>query len=293
MVESVRSRAVAGFEAATSVVVIDGGTEEGRWTCRAELDAEWRVMTKPNGGYLLALVARAALAGGGSGRGLPPHPLAVSAHFLRAPDVGPADVDVQLLRDGTRMTVLRATLLQGGQCCVEALVTLGTLQATGAAWYDGVPVPGLPDEANCVRADGSRPELPVPMLSVVEERLDPATIGWAAGRPGGSPELRGWLRHADGREPDALALLQAVDALPPATFDLGTTGWVPTLELTAYVRALPAPGPLVLRQRARLVDGGLVDEECDVWDSRGRLVATGHQLAGLRVPEGPPVPERR
>ena len=54
----------------------------------------------------------------------------------------------------------------------------------------------------------------------------------------------GLLRFVDGRDPDPLALLYAVDALPPATFDLsGTTGWVPTLSLTAYVRAPPAPGP--------------------------------------------------
>ena len=286
MAQSVRSPAVAGFDVATSVELVDGDPAAGRWTCRAQLDADWRVLSKPNGGYLLALLARAALAGGAD---LPPHPTAVSAHFLRAPDVGPAEIDVQLLRNGTRSAVLRAGLRQNGHPCVEALVTVATLRETDAAWWDGVPLPAVPAETDCVLADGSRPELPVPMLSVVEERLDPATVGWVAGRPGGSPELRGWLRHADGREPDALALLHAVDALPPATFDLGTTGWVPTVELTAYVRALPAPGPLVARQRVRMVDGGLVDEECDVWDSRGRLVATGHQLAAVRVPERPPV----
>jgi hypothetical protein len=33
-----------------------------------------------------------------------------------------------------------------------------------------------------------------------------------------------------------------------------------------------------------LATGGPVDEGCDVWDSTGRLVATGHQLAGVRHP---------
>jgi hypothetical protein len=32
------------------------------------------------------------------------------------------------------------------------------------------------------------------------------------------------------------------------------------------------------------VQDGLVDETCDVWDAQGRLVATGHQLAGVRMP---------
>jgi hypothetical protein len=128
------------------------------------------------------------------------------------------------------------------------------------------------------------PGFEVPLLAVVAERLDPATMGWAVGKPSGAGELRGWLRFDDGREPDPLALLAVVDALPPATFDLGVIGWVPTLALTAHVRAVPAPGALMVRQRARHVAGGRVDEECDVWDSTGRLVATGHQLAGVRHP---------
>ncbi len=265
---------------------VEGQPAGGPWLLAADLDPDWRVMTKPNGGYLLALLARAATV---VPVDLPPHPVAVSAHFLRSPGTGPAQVEATLLRSGLRVAVLRASLRQQERHCVEALVTLGTLTAGDGPWYDDVPPPVLPDPRHCVRADGSRPELPVPMLSVLDEDLDPATVGWAQGRPGGSGELRGWLRHADGREPDALALVQAVDALPPATFDLGTTGWVPTLELTAYLRALPAPGPLLVRQRARVVRAGTVDEECDVWDSRGHLVATGHQLAGLRVPDQPPV----
>ncbi len=83
---------------------------------------------------------------------------------------------------------------------------------------------------------------------------------------------------------DPISLLYAVDAFPPATFDIATTGWVATLELTAYVRALPAPGPLRVVSKARLVDGPWVDQACDVWDSTGRLVVQAIQLAGVRLP---------
>lgn len=55
-----------------------------------------------------------------------------------------------------------------------------------------------------------------------------------------------------------------------------------------YVRGVPAPGPLRARLRAGLVTADRVDEHCDVWDSRGHLVATGYQLAAVRLPEGPP-----
>jgi len=122
--------------------------------------------------------------------------------------------------------------------------------------------------------------------SRLAEHLDPATSGWTRGQPDGVGELRAYLMLDDGAGPDPLSLLLAVDALPPASFDLGLGGWVPTLQLSAWVRAVPAAGPLVVRQRARLVQGQRFDETCDVWDSRGHLVATGHQLAGVRLPRG-------
>lgn len=84
---------------------------------------------------------------------------------------------------------------------------------------------------------------------------------------------------ADGREPDPLMLLLAVDTLPPVSFDLGLPGWAPTLELTAHVRARPAPGWLRVRTSTRNLAGGLLEEDAEVWDSRDRLVAQSRQLA--------------
>jgi hypothetical protein len=90
---------------------------------------------------------------------------------------------------------------------------------------------------------------------------------------------------ADGREPDPLMLLLAVDTLPPVSFDLGLPGWAPTLELTAHVRARPAPGWLRVRVSTRNLAGGLLEEDAEVWDSRDRLVAQSRQLA--RAPRRP------
>ncbi len=74
-----------------------------------------------------------------------------------------------------------------------------------------------------------------------------------------------------------------MDAFPPATFEVAATGWVPTLQLTAYVRAVPAPGPVRVVHRAQVIDAQKVDEVCFVWDARGRLVAQATQLAGVRL----------
>ena len=265
---------MAGFGVASAL------TAQGDGRYAAQLDPDWQIAGKLNGGYLLALVGRAALTELGEEF---PHPLAAVAHYLAAPDVGPAELTVQVLRRGRRTAQTRVTLATSAGPCMEALVTCGQLDPA-EPFFDGVPAPDLPPEDACLRLPVEGPGFTVPLLAVVAERLDPACMGWAVGKPSRRGELRGYVRFDDGQQPDTVALLTVVDALPPATFDLGVTGWVPTLALTCHVRAVPEPGALVVRQRARLVVGGRVDEECDVWDSTGRLVATGHQLAGVRHP---------
>ncbi len=91
--------------------------------------------------------------------------------------------------------------------------------------------------------------------------------------------MRGYVRLRDHRDPDALLLALAVDALPPVVFGLGATGWAPTVELTWHMRAVPVAGPLQVAARSRHVSGGWFDEEAEVWDAAGRLVAQSRQLA--------------
>jgi hypothetical protein len=118
--------------------------------------------------------------------------------------------------------------------------------------------------------------------------LDPASTGWRDGKPSGVPEMLGYVSLREPREPDALLLAVAVDALPPVVFGLGATGWAPTVELTWHMRAVPRPGPLAVATRCRHVSGGWFDEEAEVWDSAGQLVAQSRQIA--RLGRGPVKP---
>jgi acyl-coenzyme A thioesterase PaaI-like protein len=245
----------------------------------------WTIAGKPNGGYLLAMLARAA-----GSVGPHPHPIAASAHYLRSPDPGPVEIEVEVLRAGRSASQVRARLNQDGAACIEALLTTSALEPdTKPYWGDGVPDSEGPGRegasfADAIRLPGVNPAgVRVAIMDQVDLRLDPSSLGFGRGRPSGRGELRGWLALPDGEAFDPLSLVYAVDAFPPATFDIEMTGWVPTLELTTYVRALPAPGPVRVLQRAHLIDAQRVDEACWVWDSTGRLVAHGTQLAGIRL----------
>ncbi|MDY7090986.1 MAG: thioesterase family protein, partial [Actinomycetota bacterium] len=57
------------------------------------------------------------------------------------------------------------------------------------------------------------------------------------------------------------------------------------LSLTAYVRRLPAPGPVRFTMRSSEITSGRMDEIVEVWDSADTLVAQATQLAAVRVPD--------
>jgi Acyl-CoA thioesterase C-terminal domain/Acyl-CoA thioesterase N-terminal domain len=279
----VREPADLSFDAATSVV-----STNDPHLFETAIHELWTVGDKPNGGYLLALLGRAARAEGRGGGGWGWEVVSSSITYLRPPDLGPATVRTTLLRRGRSAAHVRAVLTQEDTDLVDAVFVLGDVPVTAAARYDGIGPLRAPDPERCVRLTPQMPSgVRVGIMEVLDLRLDPATLPYADSPPApGTPaELRGWSRFATGREPDPLSLLFSVDAIPPATLMIGSTGWVPTLQMSAYVRSWPAPGWLGIRMTANLVAGGMVDETCTVWDSHGHVVAQATQLARLRFPD--------
>jgi acyl-coenzyme A thioesterase PaaI-like protein len=242
----------------------------------AEVSGGWTIGGRPNGGYLLALLGRAASSLTDSG-----DLVAASAHYLRSPDPGPVEIDGEVLRRGRSMSQVRARISQGGRSCVEGLISTSELDPSAVPRWDvGVPdVPLVPFE-DCIRLRPATPDgIPVAMLNQVDLRLDPESSGMMTGRPSGQGQLRGWLELLGEEGFDPISLMYAVDAFPPATFDTESACWMSTVEMTAYVRAVPAPGPVRIVSRVRLIDPQWVDQTCDVWDGTGRLVAQATQLA--------------
>jgi hypothetical protein len=273
------------FDRAIALTPVSDGTYS------AELDGGWVVGGGVNGGYLLAVIGNAVrdvLASHGH-----VDPFSVSAHYLSASVPGPATVETHLVRQGGRFSTVAVTISQPVDGVptprITALATYGDLDrahdaasdAAADALHLALPVPDLPPRERCVASTDAPAEIKriAPLIDRFGTLLDPETAMWAIGKPSRKGVIQGWFKLADDRPLDPLALLMVVDALPPTTFDLGMPGWAPTLELTAHVRAKPAPGWAVVRHATRTVAGGLFEEDCDVWDSTGRLVAQSRQLA--------------
>jgi Thioesterase-like superfamily len=262
----------SAFDRATTVSAAEGGGAV------AELDPGWEVGGGIlNGGYLLALTARAVLLGSPH-----PHPVAVSASFLRASAGGAADISLTPAPAGRTVAHTSAVLSTDAGPALTAQVTTATLgEEPAPADWTANPMPRVPAPEECSAALRP-PGVPVPgLVQRLDIRFDPATAGWVEGRPAAEPRLRAWMRLADGREPDPLALLLFADALPPSGFAIGRLGWAPTVQLQVLVRALPAPGWCLVENSSSEVAGGWTDEDCRIWDSTGRLVAQSRQLARL------------
>jgi hypothetical protein len=250
-----------------------------------DLSAGWAIISAVNGGYLLAVLGRAladAL----------PHddPFSISAHYLTASQPGPAVVRTDVVRTGRTLSTGQASLFQyddeGREVeRIRVLASYGDLDGLPDDVRTSAKPPAIPPVDQCFGPqDGPAP---VPGSSALTDRLmlklDPSTLGWALGSPSGKGEMRAWFGLADGRDPDPFSLLLAVDALPPTAFELGLSGWVPTVELTVHVRSRPAPGPLRVSITTRNLAGGFLEEDAEVWDSADRLVAQSRQLARARL----------
>lgn len=247
----------------------------GNGVYAAEIRPGWDVLGNANGGYLLGMVARGLGVAAGQ-----PDPVTVTAHFLSPGRPGPVSVSAEVVKRGRTFTTVIGSLRVGDRRLLQALATFGDVSApSGPQRVDGAP-PTLPPVDDCVAVEPGADGVPPPFMGRVELRLHPDDAGFATGTPSGELRVRGWFRLRDAEPIDTVALLLAVDAFPPTAFNARLPlGWTPTIELTAHVRARPAPGWLRCAFTSRFITGGFLEEDGEVWDDTGRLVAQSRQLA--------------
>jgi acyl-CoA thioesterase len=158
------------------------------------------------------------------------------------------------VRAGRRVATGEARLVQSGKEIVRAGATFADL-----------------DHASDRVHMRSQPPVRVPLPRA-------ARLGRRPGEPGARSALLAAVprRHAA----DLFALAAMVDAAAPAVLELGVQGSA-TIELTVHLRATPAPGWLACRAFTRHAIGEYHDEDFEIWDSTGALVAQSRQFALL------------
>ena len=248
---------------------------EGHFAARVSEDF-W-VQSGPNGGYLAAIAMRAAMT-------VVPEPERVArslhARYLAAPKAGAIEVRVEVLRRGRSLTSVAMRMQQGGQDFVHASASFSTPFSPVA--FQDCAMPSARPLAECE---------PIARQIALNDRLEMYPAIGAARRSGERALTGGYMRFADQRLVDTLAVAALWDMWPPAVFarafDQRFRGAVPTVEASVYFRRpVPLPGALpsdyvLLKSESLMGYDGLTEESAEIWSLDGLLLAQSRQLALL------------
>jgi DNA-binding transcriptional LysR family regulator len=252
-----------------------------------ELNEHWTIGLKVHGGAMLALCANAAvkehsrgLSDSGEHRSGAVQPIAVSGNFLWAPDPGPMRVVTTVRKRGRRVSLIDVELNQGDRTAVRAAVTLGDPEHHVVPLLSVNPVVALmtPDPPPGLEPIG--PGHPMEDIVHLAHGCDirPSLTTFTPRTDGGPPVIEYWVRPK-GVAPDVLFALLCGDVSAPVTFGVNRMGWAPTVQLTAYLRALPADGWLRVLCTTVQIGQDWFDEDHIVVDCEGRIIVQSRQLA--------------
>jgi hypothetical protein len=254
-----------------------------------ELNKKWTIGPKLHGGALLSLCAAAArTAHGGDAQ-----PISVSANYLSAPSPGEMRLETFVRKRGRRVSVVDVELIgrdrtrdersrEEQKAAVHAVVTLGQPEHLVPPLLSANPVVSLMSPEPPPEIEPIGPGHPMygtvnywegvdirPLMSTVPDGPSPD------GRP---PVIQIWARPR-GTAPDILFALMCGDVSMPVAFAVGRRGWAPTVQLTAYLRGLPADGWLRVMATTTQIGQDWFDEDHLVVDCEGRIIVQTRQLA--------------
>lgn len=242
---------------------------------KTEISNNWSINGNPNGGYLLAIIANAMIQESSMGS-----IVICTATYLSKTLPGPADLAVENIGQTAHFDRWQSKLIQDGKEKIRAIGTFSNIENNrGQKRYEKTP-PDLAPKKDCIRIP------PMGTYTVYENmdvRLDPDCAGWFSGSLTDTSEHKGWIKFQDDRPFDALSLLLSMDAFPPPVFSSqGMIAWVPTIEFSVNIRNIPATPWLRCIFRTRFINNGILEEDGELWDETGELVAISRQIAQFR-----------
>jgi acyl-CoA thioesterase len=209
-------------------------------------------------------------------------PLSFTAHLLRAPEIGSAEVHTDVLREGRSISNLSVSMTQNDKLIATALASFAT--GRPGPDLDELPMPDVDPPTPNRSSDSYIPEFAFPYGDniVIQDRLGPTPFS----APDGPMERVGWVGLSTPRPVDAPQLV--------LLGDIGMMSWwvrleqmhtTATLDHTTHFRANPttvgAHNLVLMSSKTRLVQNGYLDWDVVIWAPDGTVLCQSRQLLAV------------
>ena len=250
-----------------------------------EPDTNYFVGNTPHGGYLMAIMHKALT-------NVLPHSTAISSsvQYLDRIEAKPItlEVDVFKISKGSSSGIVK--IIQDDRVCSTFTGTCSDFHHMKG--FDGLekPLPKIinerkQDEYVSLNYDEITKGFTPSFIHQLECSIHPDHVWWKRDKDSDNSNhdarCSAYLKM-EGGLPDQFCLSFYSDILPPVVCNkYGALGWVPTITLTTHIRQLPSTEYIYADFVASDINKGYFEQDCNLWDLNGNLVASSRQLTRI------------
>jgi len=246
-------------------------------------DTNYFVGNTPHGGYLMAVMHKALTS-------ILPHSTAISSsvQYLDRIDAKTFELEVETFKTSRGSSSGIVKLKQDDKICTTFTGTCSDFQFMKG--YDGLqkPLPNIFNESDKkdyikMNYDKISKGFTPAFIQQLECLIHPDHAWWNRDSNDKNNEARcSAFLEMQGGIPDQFCLSFYSDILPPVVSNkYGPLGWIPTITLTTHIRQLPSTSELYADFKATDINKGYFEQDCNIWDLNGNLVASSRQLTRI------------
>ena len=248
-------------------------------------DTNYFVGNTPHGGYLMAIMHKALT-------NVLPHSTAISSsvQYLDRIDAKPFELEVETFKASRGSSSGIVKLKQDDRICTTFTGTCSDFEFMKG--YDDLqkPLPKIfkdKDKKDYVKMnyDKISKGFTPAFIQQLECLIHPDHAWWnrdeVIDNTDNEARCSAFLEMKGGT-PDQFCLSFYSDILPPVVSNkYGPLGWIPTITLTTHIRQLPSTSEVYADFKASEINKGYFEQDCNIWDLDGNLVASSRQLTRI------------
>ena len=243
---------------------------------------DYFVGNTPHGGYLTAVMQKAISLS-------MPHPHLINSNTLYLDRTEPREISIRVekIRESRGSSVGQVSLIQDDKLrCMMTGICSDFHYMNGVNDLETLPPKIFNEERDSfISLNFDNKEEGITPSFIKQTQCDIAIkhAWWLKNEADLGDEARcsGFISMGD-EIPDQFVLSFYSDFFPPVVMNkYGPLGWVPTLSLTTNIRQLPTTSELFMDVKAKDLNKGFFEQDCQIWDLNKNLVATSRQLTRI------------